>query len=127
MAHILGIDDLNLTDQRVVLRVDFNVPMQDGKITDDTRIQETLPTLKQLLSKHAKVLIVSHFGRPRPGADNSEFSLAPIAKYLQTLLPNPVRFAADWLQGVNINSGEVVVCENVRFFAGETEGRQDVV
>ena len=121
MSAMLSINDVALDDKRVLVRVDFNVPVQNGVITDATRIVETLSTLNQLLARNAKVLVVSHFGRPVVGADNAAFSLKIVADKLQQLLEYPVHFAKDFLQGVSCQAGEVVVCENIRFFAGETE------
>ena len=121
MNKLRSISDIDLADKRVLIRVDFNVPVNNEIITDDTRIIETLPTLRKLLASKAKVLVVSHFGRPVSGKDNSEFTLLPVANRLKELLQYPVHFVADWLNGVNCKAGEVVVCENVRFLAGETE------
>ncbi len=126
MAKILSINDITLEGKKVLIRVDFNVPVVNGVITDDTRIVETLPTLKQLLAHKSKVFVVSHFGRPAIGADNSEFSLQPIANRLKELLEYPVHFAKDWLKGVDCNVGELVVCDNIRFLAGETENEQSL-
>ena len=126
MTKLLSINDVALTGKRVLIRVDFNVPIKDGVIVDATRIVETLPSLKQMLASKAKVLVVSHLGRPTPGKDNSAFTLLPIANKLQELLPYPVHFAANWLHGVDCNAGELVVCENVRFLGGETENDQSL-
>ena len=121
MTKMLSMDDVALEGKKVLIRVDFNVPLKNGVITDDTRILETLPTLQQALARKAKVFVVSHFGRPTPGADNSVFSLMPVANRLRELLATPVHFAKDWLDFVDCGTSELVVCENVRFFAGETE------
>jgi phosphoglycerate kinase len=126
MSTLRSINDVVVTGKRVLIRVDFNVPMKNGVITDDTRIRETLPTLRQLLASKAKVFVVSHFGRPVPGKDNAEFTLLPVANKLKELLQYPVHFAAEWLQGVDCKAGELVVCENVRFLAGETENDENL-
>lgn len=126
MKRLRSLNDVKVTGKRVLIRVDFNVPVKNGVINDDTRILETLPTLQQLLANKAKVLVVSHFGRPVVGKDNAEFTLLPIANRLKELLPYPVHFAPDWLQGVDCTTGELTVCENVRFLAGETENDESL-
>lgn len=120
MNKILSLKDVQVANQRVLVRVDFNVPIKDGKITDDTRIRETLATLQQLLANNAKVLVLSHLGRPIIGEDNTKFSLLPVANRLRELLPYPVHFANNGLTNITLNSGELVVGENVRFLPGET-------
>lgn len=111
--------DLDLANKRVVIREDFNVPMNNGKITDDTRIRRALPTIEQALAKNAAVILLSHFGRPKEGAWEDSFSLAPIAGRLAELLQKPVRFEKEWIDGFSVKPGEVVLCENVRFLPGE--------
>lgn len=120
------IRDIDVAGKKVIVRVDFNVPLKDGEITDETRIQAALPTIKYLLEQNAKVILCSHLGRPK-GEFKPEFSLAPVAKRLQELLPNnKVVFAKDVIgesadEAVkNIQNGEVVLLENLRFHKEET-------
>lgn len=111
--------DIDLAGKRVLIREDFNVPLQSGEITDDTRIRRALPTIEKALSKNAAVILVSHFGRPTEGQVDAEFSLAPVADRLSELLQKPVRFEKNWIDGLSISPGELVLCENVRFLVGE--------
>ena len=119
------LDDIDdLSGKRVLLRVDLNVPMKDGKITDMTRIERITPTIIELSDKGAKVILLSHFGRPK-GAPNPEFSLAPIAQALETHLDRRVHFAADCIGEkaekavADMASGDILLLENTRFHAGE--------
>ena len=120
------IRDIDVAGKKVIVRVDFNVPLKDGVITDETRIQAALPTIKYLLDQNAKVILCSHLGRPK-GEFNPEYSLAPVAKRLQELLPNKVVFAKDVIgesadEAVkNMQNGEVVLLENLRFHKEETK------
>jgi phosphoglycerate kinase len=113
--------DLDCRGKRVIIREDLNVPMEDGHITSDARIQAALPTLQYALDQGAAVIVLSHLGRPKEGYVTPEFSLAPVAKRLQTLLARSVKFVADWLNGIEVSPGEIVLCENVRFQRGEKE------
>lgn len=117
--HLLKMTDQNLTNQRVLIREDFNVPLQDGKITNNARILAALPTIKLALEANAKVILLSHLGRPEEGQYREEFSLKPVAEELSRLLNRPVILQKDWLNGVNVEPGEIVLCENVRFNRGE--------
>lgn len=112
-------DDLNLKGLRVLIREDLNVPLKDGKITSDARLQAALPTLKKALAQGAKVMVMSHLGRPEEGQFDPAYSMAPIADYLAEHLSFPVRLVADYLDGVDVAEGELVVFENVRFNSGE--------
>jgi phosphoglycerate kinase len=112
-------NELNLTGKKLLIREDFNVPLQDGKISDDTRIRAALPTIKHALQAGAAVILISHLGRPNEGQYEPEHSLAPVAQRLSELLKQPVRFECQWLQGLHIAPGEIVLCENVRFNVGE--------
>lgn len=116
---LIGIKDLDLQNKRVLIREDFNVPLDKGVITSDARILAALPTIQYALKKGAAVILLSHLDRPVEGHITPELSLAPIAKRLQELLAKPVRFIANWLDGFKISPGEVVLCENVRFQTGE--------
>jgi phosphoglycerate kinase len=111
--------DLNLSGKRVLIREDLNVPVKNGKVTSDIRITASLPTIQHALSAGAAVILLSHIGRPVEGEYNPEFSLKPVADHLSHLLNKPVRLEKDWLNGINIAPGEVVLCENVRFNVGE--------
>jgi phosphoglycerate kinase len=112
-------DDLPLAGKRVLIREDFNVPLKDGHITDDTRLRAGLPTLQRALAAGARVLVMSHLGRPKEGVFDAAASLAPVASALSSLLGTPVRLVRDWIDGVDCAIGECVLLENVRFLSGE--------
>ncbi len=118
--HFLLMQDLDLKDKNVLIREDFNVPIHNGGIADDSRIKAALPTIELALQKGARVLCISHLGRPKEGVFDPQFSLEPVAKKLSDLLGKPVRFIPNWIEGVALESGEVAVGENVRFLAGES-------
>ncbi len=115
----LRMDELDLTGKRVMIREDFNVPLQAGRVTSDARLRAALPTIRMALDRGAAVILLSHLGRPVEGRYKHEFSLAPVAAQLSGLLDRPVRLQKDWLDGIDIQAGEVVLCENVRFNTGE--------
>lgn len=121
---IKSIRDLDLNEKRVLVRVDFNVPLKDGEVADDTRIRAALPTIQHLLDRNAKVILMSHLGRPKEGPDD-ELRLAPVGKYLSRLIERPVQLLADCIgpeveQAVNsLNPGEIILLENLRFHKGE--------
>ncbi len=117
--NLIKMSDINLRNKRVLIREDLNVPIKDGIITSDQRLQAALPTLKAALDAGAAVIVLSHLGRPEEGTFDSRFSLQPIADYLKENLHYPVRFVTDYLDGVAVRPGELVVCENVRFNPGE--------
>jgi phosphoglycerate kinase len=116
---ITKMSSLDLRDKRVLIREDLNVPIQAGSVSSDARIRAALPTIQAALNAKARVLIMSHLGRPEEGKYAEEFSLAPVAKRLAQLLGMPVTFKKDWLDGVEVAVGEVVLLENVRFNKGE--------
>jgi len=111
--------DLDLSGKRVLIRQDLNVPVKDGKVTSDLRIQASVPTIEKALAAGAAVMVMSHLGRPTEGEFDEASSLKPVADQLSKLLGKPVRLEKDWLDGVSIEIGEVVLCENVRFNVGE--------
>jgi phosphoglycerate kinase len=118
--------DLDLRDKRVLIREDLNVPVQDGVVTSDARIRASLPTIQAARDAGARVLVMSHLGRPEEGVYSEEFSLAPVAKRLAELLGFKVRFEKNWLGGVECAPGEVVLLENVRFNKGEKKDQEDL-
>ncbi|MBS0398338.1 MAG: phosphoglycerate kinase, partial [Proteobacteria bacterium] len=111
--------EVDLRDQRVLIREDLNVPVHQGEVTSDARIRASLPTIRHALDAGARVMIMSHLGRPEEGVFAEEFSLAPVARRLAELLGRPVPLRRDWLKGVEVAPGEVVLLENVRFNKGE--------
>ncbi|KTD62221.1 phosphoglycerate kinase [Legionella spiritensis] len=119
--NLIKMSELNLCDKRILIREDLNVPIKDGIITSDQRLQAALPTLQAALDTGAAVIVLSHLGRPEEGKFEKRFSLQPVADYLREHLDYPVRFASDYLDGVDIKPGELVLCENVRFNVGETK------
>jgi phosphoglycerate kinase len=123
---IIKMLNLDLRDKRVLIREDLNVPIHDGVVSSDARIRASLPTIQAALSARARVLVMSHLGRPEEGKYAEEFSLAPVAKRLAQLLGVPVQLKKDWLGGVNIQPGEIVLLENVRFNKGEKKDADDL-
>ena len=116
---VIKMTDLDLNGKRVFIRADLNVPVKDGKVTSDARIRATIPTLKLALEKGAKVMVTSHLGRPTEGEFKPEDSLQPVVDYLNEHLDVRVRLVRDYLDGVEVNAGEIVVLENVRVNKGE--------
>src|SRR5918993_5165147 len=123
---ILRMTDLDLRNKRVLIREDLNVPVQGGVVTSDARIRASLATIQHAKDAGARVLVMSHLGRPEEGVYDEEFSLAPVAKRLSELLGYKVRFEKNWLDGVQAEPGEVVVLENVRFNKGEKKDKEDL-
>jgi phosphoglycerate kinase len=123
---ILRMVDLDLAGKRVLIREDLNVPVKNGKVASDIRIQASLPTIQHALNAGAAVMLMSHIGRPVEGEYNPEYSLQPVADHLATLLNKPVRLEKDWLEGITISAGEVVLCENVRFNIGEGQDSDEL-
>jgi len=123
---MLAMTDLNLAGKRVLIREDLNVPIKDGAVTSDARIVAALPTLRRALAAGAAVMVVSHLGRPTEGANAAQepdASLAPVAAHLTKLLGRDVPLVADWIDGVNIEPGQINLLENVRWLKGE--GKND--
>ena len=117
---------LDLRGKRVLIREDLNVPIQGGSVSSDARIRAALPTIQAALNAKARVLVMSHLGRPEEGAYAEEFSLAPVAKRMAELLGVPVALKKDWLGGVEVAPGEVVLLENVRFNKGEKKDSDEL-
>ena len=124
MKQLKSVKDLNVKGKRVLVRVDYNVPMEKGVVTDDTRVRGSLPTLTHLIQNGAKVILISHLGRPK-GTANPKYSLAPVAQHLSQILKKPVAFAPDCVGAVaesavkNLRDGDVLLLENLRFHAEE--------
>ena len=116
---VIKMSDLELSGKRVLIREDLNVPVADGVVTSDARIRAALPTIKAALEANAAVMLVSHLGRPTEGQPEEKFSLRPVADHLGKLLGREVPLAKDWIDGVDVAPGEVVLLENVRFLTGE--------
>ena len=111
--------DIELSGKRVLIREDLNVPISDGVITSDARIRAALPTLKKAMAENAAVMVMSHLGRPVEGQPAEAFSLRPVAERLSKLLDTDIRLESDWIDGVSLQAGELVLLENVRFLEGE--------
>ncbi len=116
---VLKMLDQDLNDQRVLVRQDLNVPMDGATVANDARIVASLPTLRALLDRNARIMVMSHLGRPVEGQFDAQYSLAPVAERLAEHLGVPVRLVSEWLDGVDPQPGEIVLCENVRFNVGE--------
>ena len=123
---MLELSDLALDGKRVMIRLDLNVPIKDGKVVSDTRIRATLPTIRMALEKGGAVILLSHLGRPVEGEFENQFSLAPVAECLTELLGQQVRLVSDWLNGIDVAPGTIVLCENVRFNKGEKANDEDL-
>lgn len=126
MTILVKITDLDLNEKRVLIREDYNVPLKDGNIEDDTRIHASLFTINKLLDAGAKIMIMSHLGRPKEGVFDDALSLAPVARCLSALLDREVPLVKNWLDGVNMDYREVVLCENVRFEIGEKNNEDEL-
>lgn len=118
--------DLDLAGKRVLIREDLNVPVKNGQITSDARLRAALPTIKAALAQGAAVIVCSHLGRPTEGVHSAENSLAPVAVYLSTALGQEVSLVADYLDGVDVAAGQVILLENVRFNAGEKKNNAEL-
>lgn len=116
---VIKMTDLDLAGKRVLIREDLNVPIKDGVVTSDARIRASLPTIELALNAGAKVIVMSHLGRPTEGEYADEFSLQPVASHLGQLLGRDVPVVKDWQQGIEVADGELVLLDNVRFNIGE--------
>lgn len=123
---VLNMTDLDLTNQRVLIREDLNVPVKDGVVHSDARIVAALPTIRLALEKGAAVMVCSHLGRPDEGQFSEENSLAPVAAYLSKALGRDVPLVRDYLNGVEVAPGEIVLLENVRFNSGEKKNTDEL-
>ena len=124
---VIKMSDLNLAGKRVLIRQDLNVPVKDGKVTSDARIRASLPTIKEAIEAGAKVMLMSHLGRPTEGKYEDAFSLAPVAVNLSEKLGQDVRLVKDYLSGgFDMKNGEVVLLENVRFNVGEKKNTDEL-
>ncbi len=121
---VLKMLDLDLAGKRVLIRQDLNVPVKNGQVTSDARIQASLPTIKAALEAGASVMLISHLGRPTEGEYSDEFSLKPVADHLGSLLGREVRLIKDYLDGVELGEGELVLLENCRFNKGEKKDNE---
>ncbi|MDW3095706.1 MAG: phosphoglycerate kinase [Gammaproteobacteria bacterium] len=119
MPNILTMAEMELANCRLLIRQDLNVPIKDGVISNDARIRASLPTLKLALSKDAAVMVMSHLGRPTEGEPEEKYSLQPVADALAAALGQEVFLVKDWINGCDVSPGQIVLCENVRFIAGE--------
>ena len=122
----LRMEDLELDGHRLLIREDFNVPVSHGSVTSDKRIVAAIPTIELALERGAALILMSHLGRPVEGEFNPEFSLAPIAENLSMHLGRDVRLERGWLDGIKIQRGEIVLCENVRFNRGEKDNDEEL-
>jgi len=123
---VIKMTDLDLKGKRVLIRQDLNVPVKDGRVTSDARIRASLPTVQQALEGGARVMLMSHLGRPTEGEFSEADSLAPVAVHMGSLLGREVRLVRDYLDGVDLADGEVVLLENVRFNKGEKKDAEDL-
>ncbi|MGK0443420.1 MAG: phosphoglycerate kinase [Bermanella sp.] len=123
---VLRMADQNLKGKKVLIREDLNVPVKDGKVTSDARIRASLPTIKLALEAGAKVIVMSHLGRPTEGEYEEKFSMQPVANYLSDALGKDVPVIKDFAAGVDVAEGELVLLENVRFNKGEKKDEDDL-
>ncbi|GLQ30592.1 phosphoglycerate kinase [Litoribrevibacter albus] len=123
---VIRMTDLDLAGKRVLIREDLNVPVKDGKVTSDARIRASLPTIEHALNAGAKVIVMSHLGRPTEGEYAEEFSMQPVANYLAELLGRDVPVVKDFNNGIELNDGELVLLENVRFNKGEKKDEDEL-
>src|SRR5437899_2669867 len=115
---VLEMTDLNLANKRVFIRADLNIPLHGGEITDDTRIRASIPGIERALEAGAAVMVTSHLGRPEEGVYSEENSLSLVARRLSELMGRPVELKRDWVNGIDVRPGQVVLLENCRFNKG---------
>lgn len=126
MAEYRRLGDVDIAGKRVLMRLDLNVPVENGRVVSDTRIRQALPGIRHALDAGAAVMLMSHLGRPVEGEYDESASLRPVAKRLGELLGREVPLERDWLDGLVLSPGEVVLCENVRFNEGEKSNDQSL-
>jgi phosphoglycerate kinase len=119
LSAVKRMTELELSGKRVMIREDLNAPIKDGQITSDKRLRAALRTIQFAVERDARVILLSHLGRPAEGTSDRAFSLAPVADRLGQLLTSPVMFVKNWLEGIEVEPGSVALCENVRFETGE--------
>ena len=119
-------ETLDLQGKRTMIRLDLNVPIKDGMVTSDARIMASLPTIEMAIDKGAKVILLSHLGRPDPDLLDGSFSLEPVARRLQEILGKNVLFQPTWLEGINDQPNDIILCENVRYEAGEKKNDESL-
>ena len=124
--RIIKMSELNLTKKKLLIRVDLNVPLSEGKISSDKRIRAILPTLKIGIENKCSIILVSHMGRPKEGRYDKQFSLKPVAEYLTQLIQKEIRFISEWLDGFDLIEGEIVLLENIRFSEGEKDNSENL-
>ncbi|WP_101758529.1 phosphoglycerate kinase [Oceanicoccus sp. KOV_DT_Chl] len=125
-TNVIKMTDLDLAGKRVLIREDLNVPIKDGKVSSDARIRAALPTIELALNAGAKVIVMSHLGRPTEGEFDEQYSLQPVADHLAKMLDRKVPLISHWHDGVDLVAGEVALLENVRFNAGEKKDSEDL-
>ncbi|MDV6315600.1 phosphoglycerate kinase [Idiomarina sp. HP20-50] len=123
---VIAMTDLDLSNKRVLIREDLNVPIKNGKVSSDARLKAAMPSIQEALKAGAKVMVMSHLGRPTEGEYDEQFSMQPVVDYLQEALDCPVRLCKDYLNGVEVSAGELVVFENVRFNTGEKKNDDEL-
>ena len=123
---VIKMSEVELSGKRVLIREDLNVPLADGDISSDVRIRAALPTIRAALEANAAIMLMSHLGRPTEGEADAAFPLQPIAAHLSHLLGMDVQLQTDWIDGVNLEPGQVVLLENVRFLEGEKACDEDL-
>jgi phosphoglycerate kinase len=116
---VIRMEDVDLAGKRVLIREDLNVPVEEGRVTSDARIKAALPTIRRALDGGAAVMVMSHLGRPKEGQAHAQYSLEPVAEALSSALGRDVPLVRDWLDGVEVEPGQVKLLENVRFLQGE--------
>lgn len=125
-APFLRMTDIDLAGKRVLIRQDLNVPFLNGEVSSTGRLRASLPTLRIALDAGARVMVMSHLGRPKEGEADSEHSLAPVAACMADMLGQEVPLVTNWLDGVEVEPGQIVMCENVRFNVGEKSNNEDL-
>lgn len=127
MSHsVLSLKNIDIKSLRVLIREDLNVPVKNGKVTSDARLRAALPTIKYAMEQGAKVILMSHLGRPTEDSPADEFSLRPVADYLTEALGQTVELVSDWQSGIQLNDGDVALLENVRFNTGESKNTDEL-